>query len=63
VLRRARFQARTLGKLVTVLQLATLFAVIIAPAIVTGLIVAVGLLSVVSIADYTIALWRARDRG
>ena len=61
-LRGAPFRARTLGKLVTVLQLATLFAVLVAPTVVAGLILVTGALSAVSIADYTLALWRARDR-
>jgi CDP-diacylglycerol--glycerol-3-phosphate 3-phosphatidyltransferase/cardiolipin synthase len=59
-LRRAPFQARMLGKVVTVLQLATLLAVLVAPATVSALIFGVGVLSAVSIVDYTLALWRAR---
>ena len=59
-LRRARFEARPLGKLVTLLQLVTLFAVLLAPSLVSGLIVAIGVLSAGAIADYTIALWRGR---
>ena len=59
-LRRARFVARPLGKLVTMLQLATLFAVLLAPWLVAWLIVAIGVLSAGAIADYTVALWRGR---
>lgn len=61
-LRPVRFRARLLGKGVTVLQLATLMAVLIFPKATTGLIVAIGLLSAMSILDYTLALWRARAR-
>lgn len=61
-LRPVVFRARLLGKAVTVLQLATLVAVVAHPAATTGLIVAIGLLSAMSILDYTLALWRARAR-
>jgi len=61
-LRPVIFRARLLGKGVTVLQLATLIAVILMPHAVYGLIVAIGLLSAMSIIDYTLALWRARAR-
>jgi CDP-diacylglycerol--glycerol-3-phosphate 3-phosphatidyltransferase/cardiolipin synthase len=60
-LRHAEFKARLLGKVVTALQLVTLFAVLLAPSAVSALVIAVGVLSVASIADYTLALWRARD--
>ena len=53
-------KARMLGKVVTVLQLLTLVAVLTAPAAVTPLLVGVAITSVLSIADYTMALWRAR---
>lgn len=56
----ASFRARFLGKAVTVLQLATLFAVLIAPSSVQVLVILIGLLSAASIADYTAALERAR---
>lgn len=59
-LRAVVFRARFLGKLVTALQLLTLMAVIVAPSIVPLLVLAVGLLSAASIADYTLALWRER---
>jgi hypothetical protein len=61
-LRPVVFRARLLGKAVTVLQLATLVVVLIFPAAVSGLIIAIGLLSAMSIVDYTLALWRARAR-
>lgn len=55
------FQARVLGKVVTVLQMATLVAVLVAPNIVKSLLFSVFLASLLSIADYTVALWRARQ--
>jgi phosphatidylglycerophosphate synthase len=61
-LRPVIFQARLLGKAVTVLQLATLAAAMILPKAIPGLIIAIGLLSAMSIIDYTLALWRARVR-
>jgi phosphatidylglycerophosphate synthase len=61
-LRPVRFRARLLGKAVTVLQLATLIAALVKPAAITGLIIAIGVLSTMSIFDYTLALWRARVR-
>lgn len=59
-LRAVEFRARWLGKLVTVLQLVTLIAVIVAPGLVPPLVVAVGVTSAASIADYTLTLWRER---
>lgn len=61
-LRPVVFKARLLGKAVTVLQLATLVAVLVLPRATDGLIIAIGLLSAMSIVDYTLALWRARAR-
>jgi cardiolipin synthase (CMP-forming) len=61
-LRPVVFQARLLGKAVTVLQLATLVAALVFPSAISGLIIAIGLLSAMSIVDYTLALWRARVR-
>lgn len=61
-LRPVAFRARTAGKIVTTLQLATLIALIIRPDIVDALILAVGLTSVVAIVDYTLLLWRERER-
>jgi cardiolipin synthase (CMP-forming) len=59
-LRPVHFRARLPGKLVTAFQLATLIGVLIAPERVGPLIVIVGVLSVISIADYTLTLWRER---
>jgi cardiolipin synthase len=59
-LRAIEFRARWLGKLVTVLQLATLMAVLVAPAVVPWLVPVVGAASAASIADYTLTLWRER---
>lgn len=54
------FQARALGKAVTGLQLALLIAVLQFPGFVQPLILVIGILSVVSSVDYTLALNRAR---
>ena len=59
-LRPVAFKARILGKVVTVLQLFTLAAVLAAPSAVSLLLVVVGMTSLLAIADYTLALWRAR---
>ena len=59
-LRPVEFKARVLGKVVTMLQLFTLVAVLAAPRAVPLLLAGVALASVLSIADYTLALWRAR---
>jgi phosphatidylglycerophosphate synthase len=59
-LRAVPFRARLAGKVVTILQLVTLVAVLVAPVIVPALVGTVGVMSVISIADYTLALWRAR---
>jgi len=61
-LRPVTFRARLLGKAVTVLQLATLMAVLLQPSATSGLIIAIAILSTMSIFDYTLALWRARVR-
>ena len=61
-LRPVEFKARILGKVVTVLQLLTLAAVLVIPATLPVMLGAVALTSVLSIADYTLALWRARRR-
>ncbi len=54
------FQARVLGKTVTVFQLALLLVVLVWPAGVMPLILVIGAVSAVSIVDYTFALERAR---
>ena len=59
-LRPVEFKARVLGKVVTVLQLFTLAAILAAPSVVPFLLAAVGMTSVLAIADYTLALWHAR---
>jgi cardiolipin synthase len=59
-LRSVEFKARIPGKVVTVLQLFTLAAVLAAPSAVPVLLGGVALASVLAIADYTLALWRAR---
>lgn len=56
------FQARMPGKVVTVLQLVTLYVAIVRPSMVSMLVIAVGMAAAVAIADYTLALWRARVR-
>ncbi|MGI9078382.1 MAG: CDP-alcohol phosphatidyltransferase family protein [Gemmatimonadaceae bacterium] len=50
------FKARLSGKVVTVLQLLALLALCVAPQWMGWLVVAVGVASIVSIADYTLAL-------
>jgi cardiolipin synthase (CMP-forming) len=62
-LRPVPFSARVLGKVVTTAQLATLAAVLVQPGWVQPLILAVGLLSAAAIVDYTLALWRGRERA
>jgi cardiolipin synthase len=61
-LRPIEFKARALGKVVTVLQLFTLAAVLIAPRVEPVLLAGVAMASLLAIADYTLALWRARSR-
>jgi phosphatidylglycerophosphate synthase len=61
-LRPAVFRARMLGKIVTVVQLITLVVIIIIPELTNGLVLTIGAISVASIIDYTIALWRGRSR-
>jgi cardiolipin synthase len=57
------FQARMLGKTVTVLQLVTLVAVLHSDRATGPLIGVIGALSAISIVDYTVALARARSRA
>lgn len=61
-LRPVPFTARMSGKIVTVLQLFTLAAVLVLPSAVLPLLWAVALVSLFSIGDYTLALWRGRRR-
>jgi CDP-diacylglycerol--glycerol-3-phosphate 3-phosphatidyltransferase/cardiolipin synthase len=51
-----------LGKIVTVVQLITLTAIIVLPELTNGLVLTIGIISIASIVDYTIALWRGRVR-
>ena len=62
-LRPVEFKARIGGKVVTVLQLFTLAAVLVAPAVVPAMLALVAAASLYSIGDYTLALWRARERA
>ena len=59
-LRPAVFRARMLGKIVTAVQLITLIAIIVVPELTNVLVVTIGVISIASIVDYTIALWRGR---
>jgi phosphatidylglycerophosphate synthase len=59
-LRPTEFRARWLGKLVTILQFLTLFAALVAPALVSPLLVLVAVTAAWSIVDYTAVLWRTR---
>ena len=61
-LRPVVFKARVLGKIVTMLQLLTLAAVLAYRPALPVLLAAVAVTSVLAIADYTVALWRARAR-
>ena len=61
-LRPAVFRARMLGKIVTVVQLITLVVIIVMPELTRALILTIAIVSVASIVDYTIALWRGRAR-
>lgn len=62
-LRPVQFKARIGGKVVTVLQLFTLAAVLAAPAALPVMLTLVAAASLFSIFDYTLALWRARERA
>jgi phosphatidylglycerophosphate synthase len=62
-LRPVTFRARTAGKIVTALQLAVLIALIIRQDLVNMLLIALGITSVVAILDYTLLLWRERERS
>ena len=62
-LRPAVFRARMLGKIVTVLQLITLVVIVLIPELTDILVWTIGAVSIASIVDYTIALWRGRVRS
>jgi phosphatidylglycerophosphate synthase len=61
-LRGVTFKARAAGKAVTVLQLLAIVAKLVVPELFPWLLGLVGVASVLAIADYTLALWRARAR-
>jgi len=56
------FKARLLGKIVTVVQLTALVVIIVFPRYTNLFIAVIALVSAAAIADYTLALWRARAR-
>ena len=62
-LRSVRFKSRIIGKTVTVMQLVTLAVVFVAPNLLNFALALVGAASLVSIGDYTLALWHARERA
>ena len=61
-LRPVHFRARPLGKVVTGLQLGAVLAAIAWRPVLPALVVAVGVTSAAATADYTVTLWRERDR-
>ncbi|MGZ8379417.1 MAG: CDP-alcohol phosphatidyltransferase family protein [Gemmatirosa sp.] len=61
-LRPVAFRARPLGKVVTVLQLVALVSALLWPWLIVPLVVVVGVVSVAATVDYTLLLWRERDR-
>ena len=61
-LRPVEFKARASGKIVTTLQLITFVMLLRVPQWVTPCLWLVGIASAISIVDYTVALWRARER-
>lgn len=61
-LKPVEFRARWSGKAVTALQMAAFIAILKFPDLATPFILGVGLLSLYSVIDYTLALWRERAR-
>jgi len=61
-LKNATFKARLPGKVATVLQLFALPAMVIDRRAIPWAVGIVGVVSFVSVVDYTIALWRMRER-
>lgn len=61
-LRPVTFQARPVGKVVTGLQLLTLYVAVFRPSVAPSLVLLVGAVAAVAVVDYTLALWRARVR-
>lgn len=62
-LRPVAFRARLSGKIVTTLQLLALLALLMQPHRAGTLITLVGITSLWAIVDYTLMLWRERERG
>ena len=62
-LRKVRFKSRFSGKIVTTLQLITLAILFVIPGLTNFALFCVGTASLFSIGDYTLALWRARERA
>jgi CDP-diacylglycerol--glycerol-3-phosphate 3-phosphatidyltransferase/cardiolipin synthase len=56
------FKARLSGKIVTVLQLAAILALTVSPQTMRWLVPVIGVMSAVSIIDYTLVLHRTRQR-
>ena len=56
------FAARLTGKIVTSAQLLALAAILLYPPAVSAVVLVVGVASIASIADYTLMLWRSRER-
>ena len=61
-LRAIPFRARMAGKLVTALQFLALLSVLLFPSLVNALVVSAFVVGVVATVDYTLMLWRERDR-
>ena len=61
-LRPVAFRARLSGKIVTTLQLASLVAILMRPHLADVLITLVGMTSLWAVIDYTLMLWRERER-
>jgi len=61
-LRPAVFRARMLGKIVTVIQLIALVTIVLMPELTDTMILIIGTISLASIVDYSLALWRGRTR-
>ena len=62
-LRPITFKARPVGKLVTGAQLLTFVAVLLQPTWVNALVLLVAALGVTATVDYTLMLWRERERA
>jgi len=61
-LRPITFKARPIGKLVTGAQMLTFIAVLLEPAWANALVLLVAVLGVTATIDYTLMLWRERER-